>query len=211
MGNDPRSLRYQILASRTSIKGQVLPNLVAEFAEPLLKENSKRPSMDGKSVRMISLREPLPWKVYVDGTANHKGSRMGLVVVSPERIIIKKSLRLGFLATNIEAEFEALLEGMAIVQKMGGRTVEMFSDSMLVLGQVKGEREARDVRMQEYLNQARHMQSRFDSFSLHQIPRSRNAHVDSLATLANSSAQSLPWVILVEDLCNPTEMERKKV
>ena len=82
---------------------------------------------------------------------------------------------------------------------------------MLVVGQVKGEREVRDVRMQEYLNQARHMQSRFDSFSLHQIPRSRNTHVDSLATLANSSAQSLPWVILVEDLCNPTEMERKKV
>ena len=211
MGNDPRSLRYQILASRTSIKGQVLPNLVAEFAEPLLEENSKRPSMDGKSVGMISLREPLPWKVYVDGTANHKGSGVGLVVVSPERIIIKKSLRLGFLATNIEAEYEALLEGMAMVQKMGERTVEMFSDSMLVVGQVKGEREARDVRMQEYLNQARHMQSRFDSFSLHQIPRSRNTHVDSLATLANSSAQSLPWVILVEDLCNPIEMERKKV
>ena len=184
---------------------------MAEFVEPLFEENDERPSVDGKSVGVVSLREPLPWKVYVDGTANHKGSRMGLVVVSPERIIIKKSLRLGFLATNIEAEFEALLEGMAIVQKMGGRTVEMFSDSMLVLGQVKGEREARDVRMQEYLNQARHMQSRFDSFSLHQIPRSRNAHVDSLATLANSSAQSLPWVILVEDLCNPTEMERKKV
>ena len=211
MGNDPRSLRYQILASRTSIKGQVLPNLVAEFAEPLLEENSKRPSMDGKSVGMISLREPLPWKVYVDGTSNHKGSGVGLVMVSPERIIIKKSLRLGFLATNIEAEYEALLEGMAMVQKMGRRTVEMFSDSMLVVGQVKGEREARDVRMQEYLNQGRHMQSRFDSFSLHQIPRSRNMHVDSLATLANSSAQSLPWVILVKDLCNPTEMERKKV
>ena len=67
------------------------------------------------------------------------------------------------------------------------------------------------MRLQEYLNQVRHLQSRFDSFSLHQIPRSRNTHVDSLATLATSSAQSLPWVILVKDLCNPTEMERKKV
>ena len=32
------------------------------------------------------------------------------------------------------------------------------------------------MRMQEYLNQARHLQSEFDSFSLHQIPRSRNTH-----------------------------------
>ena len=87
----------------------------------------------------------------------------------------------------------------------------MFSDLILVVGQVKGELEARDVRMQEYLNQARHLQSGFDSFSLHQIPRRGNMHVDSLATLATSLAQSLTQVILVEDLCNPTEMERKKV
>ena len=40
---------------------------------------------------------------------------MGLVVVSPKNIIIKKSLRLGFSATNNEAEYEALLVGMAMV------------------------------------------------------------------------------------------------
>ena len=89
--------------------------------------------------------------------------------------------------------------------------MEMFSNSRLVVGQVKGELEARDVRMQEYPNQARHLQLGFDSFSLHQIPRSRNSHADSLAILATSSAQSLPRVILVEDLCNLTEMEREKV
>ena len=44
---------------------------------------------------------------------------MGLVVIFPERIIIEKSLRLGFSATNNEAEYEALLARMAIVQKMG--------------------------------------------------------------------------------------------
>ena len=83
---------------------------------------------------------------------------------------------------------EALLVGMDMVQKMGGRVVEMFSDSRLVVGYVKGELEARDVRMQEYLNQPRHLQSRFDSFSLNQIPRSRNTHADSLTTLVTSSA-----------------------
>ena len=59
---------------------------------------------------------------------------MGLVVVSPEKIIIEKSLRLGFLATNNEAEYEALLVGMVMVQKMRGRIVEMFSDLRLVIG-----------------------------------------------------------------------------
>ena len=59
---------------------------------------------------------------------------MGLVIVSTKRIIIKNSLRLGFLAMNNEAEYEALLEGMAMVQKIGGRVMEMFSDSRLVVG-----------------------------------------------------------------------------
>ena len=48
---------------------------------------------------------------------------MGLVLISPEKIIIEKSLRLGF------------------------SVVEVFSDSRLVMGHVKGELKARDVRM----------------------------------------------------------------
>ena len=43
---------------------------MAEFAKPSFEENGVGPSMDGKSVWMISLQEPLPWKVYVDGAAN---------------------------------------------------------------------------------------------------------------------------------------------
>ena len=55
---------------RTSVKGQILADLVAEFAEPSLGEGGERPSMDGKSVGMVSLQEPLSWKVYVDGATN---------------------------------------------------------------------------------------------------------------------------------------------
>ena len=53
--------------------------------------------------------------MYVDGTANQRGSEVGLVLISPEKIIIEKSLRLGFSATNNEAKYEALLQGMAVV------------------------------------------------------------------------------------------------
>ena len=59
---------------------------------------------------------------------------MGLVLVSPEKITIKKSLRLSFSATNNEAEYEVLLMGMMMVQKMGGKAVKIFSDSKLVVG-----------------------------------------------------------------------------
>ena len=49
------------------------------------------------------------------------------------------------------------------------------------------------------------------SLNLLQIPKSRNTHADSLTTLAISSAQSLPRVILMEDLCKPTEIWRNVV
>ena len=57
-------------------------------------------------------------------------------MVSSEKIIIEKSLRLGFLATNNEAEYKTLLVGTTMVQKMGGKAVEIFSDSRLIVGQV---------------------------------------------------------------------------
>ena len=117
---------------------------------------------------------------------------MGLVLVSPEKITIETSLRLGFSATNNEAEYEALLMGMVMVQKMGGKIVEIFSDSRLVVGQVKGELEARDPRIQEYVSQVRCIQTKFKFFDLSYISRSGNTHADSLATLATSSAQDCP-------------------
>ena len=118
-------------------------------------------------------------------------------------------MRFDFSATNNEAEYEALLIGMAMVQRMGEKSVKVFSDSRLVVGQVKGELKAKDERMQGYLSQVKCLRSKFDSFDLLHIPRNGNAHADSLAMLATSSTQDLPRVIFVEDLYKPTETRRE--
>ena len=125
--------------------------------------------------------------------------------MSPEKVVIEKSLRFDFSATNNVAEYEALLVGMAMVQRMGGMSIKIFSDSRLVIGQVREEFEAKDERMQGYLSQVKCLQLKFDSFDLLHVPRSGNTHADSLAMLATSSAQDLPRVILVEDLYKPTK------
>ena len=94
---------------RTSIKGQVLADLVAKFAESPFEEHMEKWDIDGKSVRLVSLQEPLSWRVYIDDAANQRRSEVGLVLISPERIIIEKSLRLGFSTTNNEVKYKALL------------------------------------------------------------------------------------------------------
>ena len=162
--------------------------------------NMEKHGMGEKSVGIISVQCSTSWKVYMDWTTNQRGSGVGLVLVSPEKITNEKSLRLGFSATNNEAEYEALLIGMMMVQKMGGKTVKVYSDSKLVVGQVRGELEARDLRMQEYLSQVRSIQTKFEVFDVSHVPRGGNTHADSLATLATSSTQDLLRVILVEDL-----------
>ena len=88
---------------------------------------------------------------------NHRASGVGLILICPESITIEKSLRLSFSATNNEAKYKALLVEMAMVQKTGGKAKEAFSDSRLVVGQVRGELEARDLRMQGYLSQVRRL------------------------------------------------------
>ena len=136
---------------RTSIKGQVLADLVAVFAECPEEMDVENHNTGERSISVVSVQCPTPWELYVDEAANQRGSGVGLVLVSPEKITIEKSLRLSFSTTNNEAEYETLLMGMMMVQKMGGKAVKVFSDSKLVVGQVRGDLEARDPRMQEYL------------------------------------------------------------
>ena len=138
---------------RTSIKGQVLADLVAKFTEPEIEESLQVGNMDEKLVGTISQGRLPTWDVYVDGASNQKGSGVGLVLMSPEKVVIEKALRLNFSATNNEAEYEAMLIGMAMVQRMGGKSTKLFSDSRLVVGQVRGEFEAKDEWMQGYLSQ----------------------------------------------------------
>ena len=100
---------------QTSVKGQVLVDLIVEFAEPPIVAIAKEENMDEKLVGTISAQGASRWKAYVDGAANQRGSGVGLVLISPEMITIEKSLRLGFSATNNDAEYETLLQGMTMV------------------------------------------------------------------------------------------------
>ena len=88
---------------------------MAEFTEPEIKELPLDGNMDEKLVGTISQYCLPTWEVYVDGASNQKGLGVGLVLMSPEKVVIEKSLRLDFSTTNNEAEYEALLEGIAMV------------------------------------------------------------------------------------------------
>ena len=130
----------------TVIKGQILADFVAVFTGGAPEEGEAVLEM----LVMLATIVPL-WKVYTDGASNRKGARVGIVLITPKKLIMEKLLRSGFLATNNEAEYEALLAGVAMVRLLGGEMVELYSDSRLIVGQVNGDFEAWDERMQGYL------------------------------------------------------------
>ena len=89
----------------TFVKGQVFANLVAEFAECPEEMDGENHNLGERSIGMVSVQCLMPWEWYVDGAANQRGSRVGLVLVSLEKITIEKSLKLSFSTTNNEAKY----------------------------------------------------------------------------------------------------------
>ena len=69
MGHDPRAFDIKYMP-RTSIKGQVLADLVAEFAKCPEEMDVENHNMGEVSVGVVSILCPMPWELYVNGTAN---------------------------------------------------------------------------------------------------------------------------------------------
>ena len=55
---------------RTSIKGQVLADLVAKFAECPKEIERRSEKLDEGLISVVSVQCPPPWELYVDGAAN---------------------------------------------------------------------------------------------------------------------------------------------
>ncbi|XP_075650077.1 uncharacterized protein LOC142620616 [Castanea sativa] len=94
---------------RPSIKGQILADFVVEFTEGNIKKDEEIMGVMVTSSIIIPL-----WKVYIDGASNRKVAGIGIVLITPEKLIVEKSLRLGFLAINNKAKYEALLASITM-------------------------------------------------------------------------------------------------
>ena len=77
-----------------------------------------------------------------------------------------------FPATNNEAEYEGILTGLRLGKALEAMNLLVQNDSKLVVGQIKGDYEAKEERMQKYVRLTRHLTQEFDKVEFEQIPRS---------------------------------------
>ncbi|XP_075654888.1 uncharacterized protein LOC142625065 [Castanea sativa] len=137
------------------------------------------------------------------------GAQLPVYYIS--KMLVDAETRLGFRASNNEAEYEALLAGLRVVMDLGAKEVEVYSDSFLVVSQVQGNFEAKDPRMIEYLQLAKQMMGNFVTVKVEQIAWGQNRNADSLATLASSIADEVPWLLKVELVPEPSIAARALV
>ena len=124
--------------------------------------------------------------INIDGSSTQHGGGAGIVITSPENDVIEYGVQLKFPITNNEAEYEALLAGLRIVRVLGAQRIVLKSDSQLVIGQVKGNFEAKETRMQKYLKLVNQLVSTFLHTEFIQIPRDQNTEADKIARSASA-------------------------
>jgi ribonuclease HI len=109
----------------------------------------------------------------VDGSATRKRSGAGVVLTTPEEEEIKYAIKMGFKATNNEAEYEAVVAGLTIAHDLGARNVEVRTDSRVIAGQILEEYEAKGEKMKKYLDKVRNLQLSSHIFASKKSPGRR--------------------------------------
>ncbi|GKF47207.1 reverse transcriptase domain-containing protein [Tanacetum coccineum] len=128
------------------------------------------------------------------------GSKAGLILTSPEGTEFSYALRFQFTASNNEVEYEALIAGLRIAAQMGVRNVHVSVDFKLVVNQVLGAYVAKEQNMTKYLEKVKSLVNSSASFSISQVPRSKNKKADALSKIVSTSFAHLSKQILVEIL-----------
>ena len=127
---------------RIAIKVQALVDFITEFTSP--KE-------DGLAERIWQ------WTIQTDSSSAQKRGGVGVVIIAPDGETLKYGVRLKFPATNNEAKFEGILTRLRLGKGLRATNLLIQSDSKLVIGQSKGDYEAKEERMQKYVRLTRHL------------------------------------------------------
>ncbi|VFQ89711.1 unnamed protein product [Cuscuta campestris] len=175
-----------------SIKGQALADFQVECT-----------AREMTRARVETWVEDDWWVMSIDGSSGSRSCGVGIVMITPESFQIYYAIRFQFRVSNNEAEYDALINGLKILGKLGVSRVQVYSDSRLVVGQISGEFEAKEERMKKYRNLSLEVLGKFE-YKLEHIPRAYNAEADVLSKLSAESPEYKSKLATVEELATPS-------
>ncbi|XP_015931939.1 uncharacterized protein LOC107458253 [Arachis duranensis] len=128
----------------------------------------------------------IQWRLIVGGASNQASGGAGIILESPSRVIYEQSIKFEFPVSNNQAEYEALLGGLALAKEVGVMRLEICSDSQVVTSQVIRSYQARDLLLQKYLEKVRELSKLFEEVTIQHVPKERNTRADLLSKLAST-------------------------
>ena len=99
------------------------------------------------------------------------------------KTLAKISQRIGVTTNNV-AEYKALIASLQKAVKMGGKQVEIHSDSELMVQQLNGKYKIKAAVLRPLYLEAGQLLGQFESVKIKHMPREQNTEADRLANQA---------------------------
>jgi ribonuclease HI len=124
--------------------------------------------------------------IHVDGASrgNPGDAGFGVHVAGPDGTTLAELYGHLGRATNNVAEYEGLLHALRWARDRGARSLEIFSDSELLVRQMEGRYRVRNPKLQPLFREASALVAGFESVRLQHVPRGQNKEADALANRA---------------------------
>jgi ribonuclease HI len=155
--------------SLKSMKCQVVDNFIVEH------------QIDDTHELDMSNLTITPWTLYFDGSVCNEGQEIDIVLISLSNASFDFSSRLTTYCTNNQAEYEALLFGLELLDYMVVKHMKAFGDSPLVVQQILKEYQCLDGTLNSYLKKCWDIIRSFDEFHIRHISRGENCRDNNLA------------------------------
>lgn len=120
------------------------------------------------------------YTLYTDGGArgNPGPAAIGIVLQKDDDILVKKAKYIGR-ATNNQAEYQALILGLALA-KEHAKELKCLLDSELVVKQLNGEYRVRDEKLKPLFEEIKKLKGDFEKVTFQHITREKNKLADLL-------------------------------
>ena len=126
-----------------------------------------------------------PWTIHIDGASrgNPGPAAYALVIERPGQTDWEESACLGRTTNNI-AEYMALVRALERAGQLGGRKLNIFSDSELLVKQMNGEYRVKNADLKVWYDKARGLIEDFAKATIQHVYREQNKRADQLCNEA---------------------------
>ena len=130
------------------------------------------------------MEHPGEWWLMVDGASrgNPGEAGCGAVIYDEQGEILKELTSYLGSSTNNVAEYQGLLMGLEGVLKLGGRKLQIRSDSELLVRQLNGVYRVKDEKLKVLYRKALDLLGRLEAYRIIHVRREHNKLADRLPT-----------------------------